>query len=68
LVSMIPISFGGWGVREGAMVVFFGLVGVPAADALAMSILFGLAALVAGLPGGVLWVVQRRAQPESAFI
>ena len=38
LVSMAPISFAGWGVREGAMIVGLGLAGIAAADALAVSV------------------------------
>jgi uncharacterized protein (TIRG00374 family) len=56
LLSMLPISFSGWGLREGAMVVAFALVGMPAASALTVSILFGLCALAASLPGGLLWM------------
>ena len=60
LVTAIPISIAGWGVREGAMVAGFGFLGVGATGALALSVLFGLAAIVAGLPGGVLWLLGRR--------
>ncbi|MBF0392515.1 MAG: flippase-like domain-containing protein, partial [Alphaproteobacteria bacterium] len=52
LLTMLPISVAGWGVREGAMVAAFGFVGVPAASALALSILYGLVVIVTGLPGG----------------
>lgn len=55
LVTLIPISIAGWGVRESAMVVAFGLIQVPRSDAIAVSLLFGITALVTGLPGGVLW-------------
>jgi len=58
LVSMMPVSIAGWGVREGAMVVAFGFVGVPAADALAVSLLFGLVLVAIGAPGGVLWLAE----------
>jgi uncharacterized protein (TIRG00374 family) len=60
LLSMLPISLGGWGVRESAMVVAFGLVDVPADAALSASILYGLCLLLASLPGGVLWLTERR--------
>jgi uncharacterized membrane protein YbhN (UPF0104 family) len=33
LIAALPISIGGWGVRESAMIGFFGLVGVPAGSA-----------------------------------
>lgn len=55
LVTLIPISIAGWGVREGAMVVAFGLVQVSRSDAIALSLLFGTTLLITGLPGGLLW-------------
>jgi uncharacterized membrane protein YbhN (UPF0104 family) len=58
LVAMVPISFAGWGVREGAMIVGLGLMGIGANDALAISVAFGLLQIVVGLPGGVLWLVR----------
>ncbi len=57
LLSTVPVSIGGWGLREGLMVVALGLAGVPAEAALTVSILFGLAQIVAGLPGGALWLL-----------
>jgi hypothetical protein len=60
LLSMLPISFAGWGLREGAMVVAFRLAGVPAEAALGASILFGLCLLASSLPGAVIWLGQRR--------
>ena len=59
LVTALPISIAGWGVREGAMVTAFGFVGVAAADALAMSVLFGIATVCMSLPGGVLWLFTK---------
>jgi uncharacterized membrane protein YbhN (UPF0104 family) len=58
LVSMVPISFAGWGVREGAMIFGLGLIGIGATDALAVSVTFGLLQIVIGLPGGVLWLTR----------
>jgi hypothetical protein len=55
LVTSLPISVAGWGVREGAMVVAFGYVNVPAESAFAMSVLFGLTMLMSGIPGSILW-------------
>ncbi|HMU31536.1 MAG: flippase-like domain-containing protein [Nitrospira sp.] len=42
LAASMPITVGGWGVREVAAVYVFGLLGIPAADALAMSVMVGL--------------------------
>jgi uncharacterized membrane protein YbhN (UPF0104 family) len=54
LVTSIPISVGGWGVREGAMVTALGLVDIQPSIALTISIQFGLIMMVVGLPGGIL--------------
>jgi hypothetical protein len=61
---MLPISVGGWGVREGAAIGLFGLVGVSSADALAWSILLGLAGIVAAIPGSLLWLIRDRAHSD----
>jgi len=69
LFSTLPISVAGWGAREGAMVVVYGLIGLARPDALAISLLFGLISIVLGLPGGVLWLLSRRrrvAAPNQA--
>lgn len=55
LLTMLPISIAGWGVREAAMVAAFAYVGVDAAGALALSVAFGLVQVAIGLPGGLLW-------------
>jgi len=54
-LSQLPISFAGWGVREGSMVIALGLVGVPANMSLAVSVVFGISLLVISLPGSMLW-------------
>ena len=38
------------------MVAGFGFIGVAAADALALSVLFGLLVIVLSLPGGAIWL------------
>jgi len=55
LVTVVPVSIAGWGVREGAMVVAFGFLNVPASAAFAVSVLFGLTLAVASLPGSLFW-------------
>lgn len=59
-VLLIPISFNGLGPKEAAVVFFFGLVGVPNANALAMSLLFHVIVVVTSLPGGFVWFMKRR--------
>lgn len=58
LVAVIPISFAGWGVRESVAISIFGLVGVSPEDSLSISILFGVALSIMGIPGGVLWLFR----------
>ncbi|MBF0186319.1 MAG: flippase-like domain-containing protein [Magnetococcales bacterium] len=60
LVSVVPISLAGWGVREGAMIAAFGFIGVPAQEAFVLSVGFGLVILATGLPGGPVWLFTRR--------
>ncbi len=59
LIVAIPISIGGWGVREYAMVTAFGLIGIPEESATALSLLFGLLGIVISLPGGLVWLMSR---------
>lgn len=64
-LSMMPISIAGWGVREGAMVAALSSVGVLASQSLALSIAYGLVNILASLPGGALWLIDRRSRaPE----
>ncbi len=56
LITTIPISIAGWGVREGAMVAAFGFIGVAEGDAFTLSVLFGLTAMAFSLPGGLVWL------------
>jgi glycosyltransferase 2 family protein len=66
LVSMLPISIGGWGVREGAMMVALHGFGISAEDALLPSVLFGLCAVAATLPGSILWVIKKDAVAQNS--
>lgn len=66
LITFVPLSFAGWGVREGASVVMLGFVGIDADHALAISVIFGLALLVAVLPGCLLWLKGGRRLPPAA--
>jgi uncharacterized membrane protein YbhN (UPF0104 family) len=68
LVTMIPVSYAGWGVREAGAVLLFARLGVPAEQSLAISLLFGAALALAALPGLPLWLLPRapRAAPPAA--
>ena len=60
LIAIIPISIGGWGLREAAMVFMLGLIGVPQVVALALSVQLGLLSIVVSIPAGFLWIISRR--------
>lgn len=67
LASLVPLSFAGWGVREGAMVALLGSIGIVPEEALAMSVAFGVLYLIGSLPGGILWLMTgNRAEPDTA--
>lgn len=55
LAMTVPASIAGWGLREGALVAALAGFGIPAADALSLSVAFGLLLLLLALPGAVLW-------------
>jgi len=59
LITALPVSIGGWGTREAAMIGLFGLIAVPASAALALSVQLGLLNIVVTLPGGLLWLLVK---------
>jgi glycosyltransferase 2 family protein len=65
LATTLPISLGGWGVREGVFVFLLGRIGVPAAEALSLSFLYGVFGMVCGFPGLLAWAaIGWRARAE----
>lgn len=58
--TTLPLTVGGWGVRELSAAALFELVSLPAADGAASSVVFGAVSLVAALPGGVVLLWRRR--------
>ncbi len=60
LMTTLPISIGGWGVREYAMQWAFGLVGVSAGGAVALSVCLGVMAIFMAAPAGILWLIGRK--------
>ncbi len=56
LLSYLPISVAGWGVREAAVVGGFSLIGVPPEVSLPVSLLVGISVFFVSLLGGAAWV------------
>jgi uncharacterized membrane protein YbhN (UPF0104 family) len=55
-VAIVPISVGGWGLREVAVISLLGYHGIAPERALLFSVCFGLALAVGSLPGAVAWL------------
>jgi uncharacterized membrane protein YbhN (UPF0104 family) len=58
LITMMPISIAGWGVREATMMVAFGYAGLAQTDGTMVSILFGTISFIVGCVGGLVWILS----------
>src|ERR1700751_690 len=56
LITMMPISIAGWGVREATMMVAFGYAGLAQTDGTVVAILFGAVYFIVGAIGGLGWI------------
>ena len=65
-VALIPVSIGGWGIRELTVSSLLAEYGVPLEQALFFSVSFGLALLVASLPGAVVWAVYSPSAEQAS--
>ena len=62
LITMMPISIAGWGVREATMMVAFGYAGLAQTDGTVVSILFGAVYFIVGGPAAWFGFSARRRQ------
>jgi len=60
VITMIPVSLNGLGVRETSYVLFFQSIGVPEGIALSVSLLFFILVTISSLIGGLFWLMERR--------
>jgi glycosyltransferase 2 family protein len=58
LITMLPISIAGWGVREAMMMVAFSYAGLIPADGTMVSLLTGVSSFVIGALGGLVWIAS----------
>jgi uncharacterized membrane protein YbhN (UPF0104 family) len=56
LITMLPISIAGWGVREATMGLAFGYAGLMTNEGINVSLLFGAVTFVVGALGGLVWI------------
>ena len=59
LIQAIPISFNGWGLREGVYVVYFSQVGLPRESALAFSIVAAGLVVILSISGLFVWIARK---------
>src|SRR5260221_10669330 len=55
LITMLPISIAGWGVREATMGLAFGYAGLMTNEGVNVSLLFGAVSFAVGAFGGLGW-------------
>ena len=60
LSMLIPLSVGGWGIREAAAAVLWPVAGLSAEAGIATSIVYALLSLAGSLPGLLLWLATSR--------
>lgn len=56
LITMMPISIAGWGLREATMGLAFGFAGLAATEGVNISLLFGAVYFIVGAIGGLVWI------------
>ena len=62
LITMLPISIAGWGVREATMGLAFSYAGLMTSEGVNVSLLFGAVFFILGACGGLVWIFS----PEKA--
>lgn len=60
LITLLPISFAGWGIREGAMVSFLLFLNIPKTAIVSLSVLYGVMLILASLPGLYFYLFRRK--------
>ncbi|TAI61957.1 lysylphosphatidylglycerol synthase transmembrane domain-containing protein [Bradyrhizobium sp. Leo170] len=67
LITMLPISIAGWGVREASMGLAFGYAGLAVNEGVNVSLLFGAVSFIVGAFGGLVWILsaEKKAQGDK---
>lgn len=60
LLTILPLTFAGWGIRESALIGLFMLIGTPEPQVLAMSVLYGIILIFAALPGLIFFLNSKQ--------
>jgi hypothetical protein len=65
LLTIVPISLAGWGVRESGMVGILMLVGAQKEEILVVSVLYGLLLIISAIPGAWFWNKNKKLLQEN---
>lgn len=65
LITLLPVSFAGWGIREGAMVTLLLFLNIPKPAILSLSVLYGVMLILSSLPGLYFYSFKRNASRSS---
>jgi uncharacterized protein (TIRG00374 family) len=66
LLQAVPISFNGWGLREGLFTVYFAQVGLARHSALAFSLVGAGLGVALSLSGAIAWLARGRPLPAPS--
>jgi glycosyltransferase 2 family protein len=66
LITMVPISIAGWGVREASMGLVFGAAGLATSEGVNVSLLFGAVYFIVGAFGGLVWIFSAEKAAQGA--
>ena len=66
LITMLPISIAGWGVREATMGLAFGYAGLMPTEGVNISLLFGAVSFIVGAFGGLVWILSPEKTAKGA--
>ena len=65
-LAQVPVSLNGWGIREGATVLFLGRIGIQAAQAFSLSLVCAVIPLLSGMAGAGLFLLRRQRKARKA--
>jgi len=66
LITMLPISIAGWGVREATMGLAFGYAGLVTNEGINISLLYGAVSFIVGAFGGLVWIFSAEKAAQGA--
>ena len=66
LITMLPISIAGWGVREASMGLAFGYAGLLPNEGVNVSLLYGAVTFLVGAFGGLVWIFSAEKAAQGA--